>query len=91
LALQDRELLLSLLEKTELAEETRVLIGHEVGEVANGGLSVVSAPYTDQGRVAGTIGVVGLVRMDYSKVVTVVSATAKAMSAAYDRARRDSQ
>lgn len=91
LALQDRELLLSLLEKTELAEETRVLIGHEIGEVAGGNLSVVSAPYTDQGRVAGTIGVVGLVRMDYSKVVTVVSATAKAMSAAYDRARRDSQ
>ena len=91
LALQDRELLLSLLEKTQLAEETRVLIGHEIGEVGSGSLSMVSAPYSDQGKVKGTIGVVGFIRMDYSKVVTVVSATAKAMSAAYDRARRDSQ
>ena len=89
LALDDQELLLALLEKTATAERCSVLVGHEVGNLAGGSLSVVSAPYTDHGRLAGAIGVLGVVRMDYSTVVPVVAATAKAMSAAMDRANRD--
>jgi heat-inducible transcriptional repressor len=89
IALEDGEKLLELLDKTVTAERASVLVGHEVGTLGGGTLSVVSAPYLDHGRVAGAIGVLGVVRMDYSKVVPVVAATANAMTAAMDRARRD--
>lgn len=89
LALDHRELLLDLLDRTATAERASVLVGRELGDLAGGALSVVSAPYTDRGRVAGAIGVLDVVRMDYSKVLPVVAATAKAMSAAMDRHGRD--
>jgi heat-inducible transcriptional repressor len=89
IALDDGETLLELLDKTVTAERASVLVGHEVGTLGNGALSVVSAPYLDHGRVAGAVGVLGVVRMDYSKIVPVVAATAHAMTAAMDRARRD--
>jgi len=85
-ALEDRELLLELLDRTVTSRRaTSVLVGREVGDLAGGSLSVVAAPYMENGRVAGAIGVMGVVRMDYSRVVPVVSAAAKAMSEAIDR------
>lgn len=91
-ALGDRELLVRLLDETATAERTSVLVGREVGNLAGGALSVVTAPYKDGGRVAGAIGVLDVVRMDYSKVLPVVSAAADAMTAALDRAKgRDEQ
>ncbi len=64
----------------------QIYVGSEVGDLG-GHLSVVAAPYTDQGRVAGTIGVLGPTRMDYPKVVPLVEATADAMSASLRRGR----
>jgi heat-inducible transcriptional repressor len=90
LALEDREVLLTLLDRTVTAERASVLVGHEAGNLAGGSLSVVAAPYLEHGRVAGAIGVLGVVRMDYSKVVPVVAAAAKAMSDAMDRTSDDS-
>lgn len=84
-AMQDRQLLQTLLDETVRAERANVLVGNEMGVLGGGGLSVVAAPYTDRGRVAGAIGALGFMRMDYPKVVSLVSATAKAMSAAIER------
>lgn len=85
-ALGDQELLLELLDRTvTTSRRTSVLVGREVGDLAGGSLSVVAAPYLDQGRVAGAIGVLGVVRMDYSRVVPMVSAAARAVSAAIER------
>jgi heat-inducible transcriptional repressor len=86
-ALEDRKLLLELLKQTENATGTSVLVGHEIGDLAGGNLSVVTAPFTVQNRASGSIGVVGLMRMDYSKVLPVVSATAQAMSDAIKRSQ----
>ncbi|RYZ67319.1 MAG: heat-inducible transcription repressor HrcA [Proteobacteria bacterium] len=86
-ALGDQQLLLDLLDRTvTTSRRTSVLVGREVGDLAGGSLSVVAAPYLDQGRVAGAIGVLGVVRMDYSRVVPMVSAAARAISAAIERA-----
>jgi heat-inducible transcriptional repressor len=85
LAMQDRQLLQTLLDEAMRAERANVLVGNEMGTLGGGGLSVVAAPYTNQGRVAGAIGALGFMRMDYTKVVPLVSATAKAMSAAIER------
>ncbi len=85
LAMQDGQLLQTLLDETVRVERANVLVGHEMGALGGGGLSVVAAPYIDRGRVAGAIGALGFLRMDYPKVVSLVSATAKAMSAAIER------
>jgi heat-inducible transcriptional repressor len=88
-AFENQELMLTLLDKAVRAERASVLVGHEMGNIAGGALSVVAAPYTDHGRVAGAIGILGVVRMDYSKVVPMVTATAKAMSDAIERNREE--
>jgi heat-inducible transcriptional repressor len=86
-ALNARETLLSLLDRTIASQAVRIFVGSEMGDLVGGHLSVVAAPYTDQGKVAGTIGVLGPTRMDYPKVVPIVEAIADAMSAALRRGR----
>jgi heat-inducible transcriptional repressor len=86
-ALDERETIVSLLDRTIEAKDVQIFLGSEAGDLAGGHLSVVAAPYTDQGRVAGTIGVLGPTRMDYSKVVPLVEATADAMSTSLRRGR----
>lgn len=88
-ALNDRELLLELLDRTAATQRTGVLIGREVGGLMGGALSVVAAPYLENGKVAGVLGVLGVVRMDYARVVPVVSATARAVSEAIERTGGD--
>src|SRR5260221_3498051 len=86
-ALGEREIIVSLLDRTIDAKDVQIFVGAEAGDLVGGHLSVVAAPYTDQGRVAGTIGVLGPTRMDYPKVVPLVEATADAMSASLRRGR----
>ena len=42
--------------------------------------SVVSAPYTADGQIVGTLAVVGPKRMNYERVVPIVDITAKLLS-----------
>ena len=85
LALEEREELVTLLERTLSAGSVTVFVGSETGDIGGGELSLVVAPYTDHGRVAGTVGVLGPTRMDYAKVMPLVDATANAMSEALSR------
>jgi heat-inducible transcriptional repressor len=85
--LDERVQLVHLLDATLDAKGTTVVVGREAG-VGDGQLALVAAPYTDHGRNAGTVAVVGPTRMDYPKVVPIVAATAKAISAALDRAAK---
>ncbi len=85
LALQEREELVGLLDRTLAAGSVTVYVGSEAGDLGGGELSLVVAPYTDHGRVAGTVGVLGPTRMDYAKVMPLVDATATAMSEALAR------
>jgi heat-inducible transcriptional repressor len=84
--LDDRDGLVTLLDATIEARGTTVVVGREAGELGGGQLSIVGAQYTDHGRNAGTIGVIGPTRMDYPKVLPLVTATAHAMSAYIERA-----
>jgi len=59
---------------------TSVVVGREAGGLAGGHLSIVGASYTNQGRSSGSVGIIGPTRMDYQKVVPLVTATANAMS-----------
>jgi heat-inducible transcriptional repressor len=71
------------------ARGTTILVGGEAGELAGGQLAIVGAAYTDHGRTAGSVGVIGPTRMNYPKVVPLVAATANAMSQFMDRGSKD--
>jgi heat-inducible transcriptional repressor len=86
-ALEERQELLDLLDKTLAAGSVTVYVGSEAGDLGGGELSLVVAPYADHGRVAGAVGVLGPTRMDYAKVMPLVDATANAMSEALGKAK----
>jgi heat-inducible transcriptional repressor len=44
--------------------------------------SVVTAPYTVEGEVVGTVGVIGPTRMAYERVIPIVDITARLLSSA---------
>ncbi len=69
--------LLRLLENSSRAEGVQIYIGGESGVVPYEQLSVVSAPYEVDGRIVGTLGVVGPTRMAYERMVQIVDITAR--------------
>lgn len=84
-ALDEAEQIVRLLDATLAAKGTAVVVGREAGDLAGGQLAIVGAAYRNQGRTAGSVGVIGPTRMDYPKVVPIVTATANAMSSLIDR------
>jgi heat-inducible transcriptional repressor len=79
-ALEEREEIVGLLDKVLEAGAVTVFVGSETEELADGQLSLVVAPYAENGQPAGAVGVIGPTRMDYAKVIPVVDATAAAMT-----------
>jgi heat-inducible transcriptional repressor len=69
--------LLRLLDVSSRAEGVRIYIGNESHVVPFEALSVVSAPYEVDGRVVGTLGVIGPTRMPYERMIQIVDITAK--------------
>lgn len=89
-ALDAREQLVRLLDATMEAKGGAVVVGREAGELGGGQLAIVGAPYASHGQNVGTVGVIGPTRMDYPKVLPLVTATAHAMSELMDRKRSSS-
>jgi heat-inducible transcriptional repressor len=87
MVLEEREEVVSLLDRTINAGAVTVFVGKETGELGSGHLSLVVAPYSENGQVAGAVGVLGPTRMDYAKVMPLVDATAEAMSHAARKTR----
>jgi heat-inducible transcriptional repressor len=85
-ALDDPESLIALIDATITAAPAgaAIVIGSEAGGLGGGQLSIVGAAYSDHGQRAGAVGVIGPTRMDYPKVLPLVTATANAMSAIMD-------
>ena len=69
--------LMRLLEVSSRAEGVRIYIGGESGVVPFEELSVVSAPYEIDGRVVGTLAVIGPTRMPYDRMVQIVDITSR--------------
>ena len=86
-ALDEAQSIVRLLDATLNAKSTAVVVGREAGDLAGGQLSIVGASYRNQdGRTTGSVGIIGPTRMDYPKLVPLVTATANAMSSLIDRA-----
>ncbi len=60
----------------------QIFIGGESGLVPLDECSVVTAPYEVDGRVVGTVGVIGPTRMAYERVIPIVDITARLLSVA---------
>lgn len=86
-ALEESEAIVRLLDATLAAKGAAVVVGREAGDLAGGQLSIVGATYRNiGGKTAGSVGVIGPTRMDYPKLVPLVTATANIMSSVIDRA-----
>lgn len=72
--------LLRLLDASRHAQGMHIFIGSETGLAGLDECSVVTAPYTANGQVLGTLAVVGPKRMDYEKVIPIVDVTARLLS-----------
>jgi heat-inducible transcriptional repressor len=74
--------LLQLLDVSSRAHGVQIFIGGESGLVSLDECSVVTAPYEVDGRIVGTVGVIGPTRMAYERVIPIVDITAKLLSSA---------
>ena len=82
-ALDEKERLLAVLDRTLAAQELRIFIGAESG-IVEPDLAIVAAPYRLKGEVVGALGVIGPTRMDYSRVVPLVELTARTVGLTLD-------
>ena len=74
--------LVELLDLSQRAEGVKIFIGGESALVPLDEFSVVTAPYEVDGKIVGTVGVIGPTRMAYERVIPIVDITAKLLSSA---------
>ena len=72
--------LIQLLDVSIGAHGVQIYIGGESQTVPLDDLSMVVAPYEVDGKVVGTLGVIGPTRMAYERVIPIVDITAKLLS-----------
>jgi len=76
--------ILHLLDRCMESEGIQLFIGDESGYELLDECSVVTSPYQVDGELVGVLGVIGPTRMAYSKIIPIVDATARILSAALD-------
>lgn len=74
--------LLQLLDASSRADGVQIFIGGESDLLPMDQFSIVVAPYESDGRIVGTLGVIGPTRMAYERVIPIVDITAKLVSSA---------
>ena len=75
-----RTSLLQLLDVSSHAQGVQIFIGGESNLVPIEEMSVVTAPYEVDGKIVGTLGVIGPTRMAYQRVIPIVDITARLLS-----------
>jgi len=72
--------LLQLLDASSRAQGVQIYIGGDSRLVPMEEMSVITAPYGVNGKVVGTLGVIGPTRMAYERVIPIVDITARMLS-----------
>ena len=80
--------LLHLLDRSLRAGGVKIFIGAESGHDVLKDCSIVTAPYSVDGQIVGTLGVIGPTRMAYEHVISVVDITARLLSSALSAGER---
>jgi heat-inducible transcriptional repressor len=78
--LEDKETLIRLLDRTRHAEGLQVFLGAETALSALASSSVIAMSYGPEEQPIGTLAVIGPMRMNYGKVMSVVDVTADALT-----------
>jgi len=78
--LEDKETLIRLLDRTRTADGLQVFLGAETAMTALAGSSVVAVSYGPEEQPIGALAVIGPMRMNYGKVMSVVDVTAETVS-----------
>ena len=78
--LEDKQTLIRLLDRTRHAEGLQVFLGAETAMQALAGSSVVAVSYGPEEQPIGALAVIGPMRMNYGKVMSVVDFTADTVS-----------
>lgn len=78
--LEDKETLIRLLDRTRGAEGLQVFLGAETATAALATSSVVAVSYGPEDQPIGALAVIGPMRMNYGKVMSVVDVTAETLS-----------
>jgi len=81
--LEDKNVIIHLLDKSTAQEQLNITIGEEIGEQMMENCSIIAARYKI-GQVAGTLGIIGPTRMDYHHLVPLVDFTAQILSKPYN-------
>lgn len=76
-ALEEKELILQLLDDTMSSEHVKVFLGAETAHTALGESSVIAVPYGPDEKPIGAIAVIGPTCMNYGKIMSVVDFTAE--------------
>ncbi|HJZ87185.1 MAG TPA: heat-inducible transcriptional repressor HrcA [Polyangia bacterium] len=84
-ALEEKQQMLALLDRTLEAPGIQVFIGAETNLAPLRDMSVVAASYGPEDRPLGTLGVIGPQRMNYSRVISLVDFTAHLLSDVLNR------
>jgi heat-inducible transcriptional repressor len=79
---EKKTMFVQILDMSTRAQGVQIFIGGESGASLLDECSVVTAPYTVDGQVVGTVGVIGPTRMAYERVIPIVDITAKLLSSA---------
>jgi heat-inducible transcriptional repressor len=74
--------ILHLLDQCVNSQGIQIFIGEESGYQMLDECSMVTAPYSVDGKIMGVVGVIGPTRMAYNRVIPIVDATARLLGAA---------
>lgn len=77
---EQKSSLMQLLDVSSKATGVQIFIGGESQLVPMEEMSIVTAPYDVNGKIVGTLGVIGPTRMAYERVIPIVDITAKLLS-----------
>jgi heat-inducible transcriptional repressor len=81
--------LLHLLDRSMRVAGVKIFIGSESGYEVLQECSIVTAPYSVEGQIVGTLGVIGPTRMSYEQVIPIVDVTARLLSSALSLSERN--
>jgi len=79
--------ILHLLDRCMETNGMQLFIGQESGYEILDDCSLVTSPYHVEGELVGVLGVIGPTRMAYERIIPIVDASARILSAALDGAR----
>jgi heat-inducible transcriptional repressor len=80
--LEQKSVLMQLLDVSSHTDGIQIFIGGESDLLPYEDLAIISAPYSVDGTIVGTLGVIGPTRMAYDRVIPIVDITSKLLSGA---------